>query len=948
MLARVSASYEPQAYPLDSEPPRRRSTAGWIAIIVFAFLAAVGILGAIAVLSVYASLSANLDDPSTLTDYDLPEETVLLDRTGEIELARFGDFKRDIATFEEIPPILLDATTAIEDKTFWENAGFDPMAIIAAGIDSLRGEGRGASTITQQLVRARLLDEDLVQDGERTYERKLKEIIQSIRVTQFFGAQREDGKKAIITAYLNQNYYGNQTYGVKAAARSYFGKELAELTPGEAAILAALPKSPSNYDLVRNAIEQCDETPPEGDPCPAAASHLVVPADTIILKRRDQILKLMADDDRTPMSDGEFTDAELTAEVGTEKEIAPQAAPRWRAPHFVWAVRDELTLKLCQGEATCDLLDAGGLRVTTTVDLDLQKIAERWVKVSTIVPHRGNPEAAAKALGFDTYEPWMKNLEDKNIRNGALVAVDYQTGELIAYVGSAEYYASQSRPEFQPQYDVVGQGYRQPGSAFKPFNYVVGIDDGTLTAGDMFMDVGTDFGGGYTPNDADNLERGPVRVRTALQFSLNIPSVKAMAVNTPDHVFARAKDFGMTFQSETTDAGLALALGVAETRPLDLVSAYGTLANGGKRIPPTTILAVRDRSGQDVVDPYTPPAGTQVVKPQSAWIVTDILNGNTNRRINPFWSKFAITGPGGDRRPATLKTGTNNDAKDLNAYGYIPPPTEAGRKDGAYALAVGAWNGNSDNTPVGQVFSIDVVTYVWQGFLQEASAKWEITRFERPEGLTQVAIDPFTGLLPAEGTEGVEEWFIGDSGPKARVGTEICGEKLLTEVTHERKFANWLEADRDWIARARRGAGTRGGPENTRVAYFYNNQFNPYGRSWGAVLGGDGCGSPSPSPTCFITPTPDPSGVVPSFAIPTPSGSEVVALPCPTASPTESPSLEPTPEPTAEPTPEPPPPTPEPPPPTPEPPPPTPEPTPEPVAPAASSAGEAAPQPPAP
>ena len=202
--------------------------------------------------------------------------------------------------------------------------------------------------------------------------------------------------------------------------------------------------------------------------------------------------------------------------------------------------------------------------MTTTVDLELQKIAEKWVKGATIVPHRGatDAEAAAKALGFDRYEPWMRNLEDKNVRNGALVALDYETGELVAYVGSAEYYATQSRPEFQPQYDVVGQGFRQPGSAFKPFNYVVGIDDGTMTAGDMFMDVGTDFGGGYTPNDADHLERGPVRLRNALQFSLNIPSVKAMALNTPEHVFARAKDFGMTFQSETTDAGLALALGV--------------------------------------------------------------------------------------------------------------------------------------------------------------------------------------------------------------------------------------------------------------------------------------------------------------------------------------------------------------------------------------------------
>jgi membrane peptidoglycan carboxypeptidase len=878
---------------------------------VFAFLAAIGILGAIVALSVYGSLSKGLEPPAALTQYNLPEETVLLDRTGKVELARFGDFKRDVATFEEIPPILLDATTAIEDKTFWENAGFDPLAIIGAGIDSLRGRGRGASTITQQLVRARLLDEHLVQDSGRTAERKLKEIIQSIRVTQFFGAQREEGKKAIITAYLNQNYYGNQSYGVKAAARSYFGKELKDLTPGEAAILAALPKSPSNYDLVRNANEQCDVTPPEGDECPAAKSHLIVPADTVVLQRRDQILKLLADDDRTPMSGSQYSDAELLADVGKDQALAPQTEPRWKAPHFVWKVRDELTVKLCgEDNTTCDLLEQGGLRVTTTVDLGLQKIAEKWVKAATIVPRRGNPAAAAKALGLK-YEPWMKNLENKNVGNGALVAVDYETGELIAYVGSAEYYASQSRPDFQPQYDVVGKGFRQPGSAFKPFNYVVGLDDGTLTAGDMFMDVGTDFGGGFTPNDADNLERGPVRLRNALQFSLNIPSVKAMAVNTPDHVFARAKDFGMTFQSDTTDAGLALALGVAETRPIDLVSAYGTLANGGKRIPPVTILSVKDRAGKNVVDAYTPPDGTQVVKPQAAWIVTDILSGNTQPKVNPFWGKFFIEGPGGVRRPATLKTGTNTDAKDLNAYGYIAKPTDASRKAGAYALAVGVWNGNSDNTPVSTpgapIFSIDVSTYVWQGFLQEASAKWEVTKFERPDGLTQVAIDPFTGLLPAAGSAGVDEWFIGDSGPKSRVSGDVCGDKVLATAGHERKFDNWLAADRDWIARAQRGNGTRGGPENTRVSYFYNNSFNPFGRSWGVVVGRGavGCGSPSPSPSCFITPTPDPSGVVPSFAIPSPTGSEVAALPCPTASPTESPSIEPSLEPTPEPTPEP-------------------------------------------
>ncbi len=194
------------------------------------------------------------------------------------------------------------------------------------------------------------------------------------------------------------------------------------------------------------------------------------------------------------------------------------------------------------------------------------------------------------------------------------------------------------------------------------------------------------------------LERGPVRVRNALQFSLNIPSVKAMAINEPQHVFDRAKDFGMNFQQDKTDAGLALALGVAEVRPVDLVTAYATLANGGKNVGHTTILAIRDRSGKDVKEPYVTPEGVQVIKPQSAYIVTDILAGNTNPNVNPFWGRFAIRGENA-RRPATLKTGTNNDAKDLNAYGYIAPPTEKGRAAGAYALAVGVWNGNSDNTP---------------------------------------------------------------------------------------------------------------------------------------------------------------------------------------------------------------------------------------------------------
>ena len=903
----MAADYDSTGYPMATRNGAsgggagRRSTLGWLALIVFAFLAGIGIITALAVVVAFRSLTSGLEDPHKLTQYQLSEETILYDRTGKSELARFGQFKREVVTFDQIPPILIDATTAVEDKTFWENAGFDPVAILSAGLDSLRGSSRGASTITQQLVRARLLPSDLVQDPKRNFERKLKEIVQSIRVTQAFPG--EEGKREIITAYLNQNYYGNQSYGVKAAARSYFGIDIStgKIDPSQAAILAALPKSPSNYDLVRNAVDRCTVAPDAAGDCPPGKSEPFVPPDTAIVQRRDAILDLLASG-RTPMSGTQYTPSDFEAAKQEDVVLAKQTTPQWQAPHFVWAARDELTTQLCgPGVATCDRLEAGGLRVTTTIDLRLQKIAEKWVKAAALAPHEKDPAAYASKLGFKTYPAWLRNLETKNVRNGALVALDYQTGELVAYVGSADYYAAKSSKRFQPQYDVVGQGFRQPGSAFKPFNYAIGIEDRQITAGTMFMDSATDFGGGYSPSDADNLERGPVRVRNALQFSLNIPSVKAMAVNSPGRAFQRAQDFGMKFQSGSEGAGLALALGVAEVHPVDFVTAYGTLANGGKRVGHTTILSIKDTSGSNVVSPYTPPAGEKVVSEQTSFIVTDILQGNTNPAINPYWGQFRVRAADGTRRPATLKTGTNNDAKDLNAYGYIAPPTKAGRTDGAYALAVGVWDGNSDNTPVSTparpVFSIDIATFVWQGFLEEASRKWPVTKFAQPAaGLTQVAIDPWTGLRSTS-SKAIDEWFLSGTEPKDRLAPNTCADKVIEQVGIEPPFPGWLDADRDWIRRAQRGAGTAGGPDRTRVAYFYNGAYAPYGRTWGAIVGGTGCG-PSAAPSCIPLPTPDASGIVPSLAIPSPSGSEIAAVPCPPASQSAGPSLEPSVQPT--------------------------------------------------
>jgi peptidoglycan glycosyltransferase len=841
---------------------------------------------------------------------------VIYDRN-QVELARFGGEKREVVSFADIPPIVVDAQVAVEDKTFWDNAGFDPLAILSAGIDSLRGNSRGASTITQQLVRQRLLDPALVSDPTRTFERKLKEIVQSIRLTEAYPGV--DGKQQIIAAYLNQNYYGNQTYGVKAAAETYFGHPLSETTPAEAATLAGLVKSPSNYDLVRNAQSNCDKPDPNDDNHCLGKTTYVVPPEAPIYVRRNQILDLLASG-RTILSKDQYSPDALRAAEDQPLSVAPQSIPQWKAPHFVWAVMKELADRICgPGVPTCDRLAAGGLTVTTTLDYKIQQIAEKWVKAAALVPNHANPAAYAKKVGVP-YAQWMTNLRGKDINNGALVALDYQTGELIAYVGSADYYATKSTKQFQAKFDVVGSGLRQPGSAFKPFNYLTGIDDRKITAGSMLMDTATDFGGNYTPSDADNLERGPVRVRTALQFSLNIPSVKTAQINTPDRLFARAQDFGMVFASDKTNAGLSIALGVQEVRPVDLVTAYGTLANGGKKIAHTTILTVRDQAGAEIpeVPAYQPPAGEPVASPQAAFIVTDILAGNTNPKINPFWGKFALTGPKNVRRPATLKTGTNNDAKDLNAYGFIAPPTEAGRAKGEYALAVGAWNGNSDNSVVGQVFSIDVTTYVWQGFLQEATKKWAVNDFAKPDGVVQVKIDAFTGLKPQPGAKTVDEWYIKtgdvDTTPKDTIAVGDCGQAVLDSPgVYEHNYKNWMTADLDWLNRARFGPGRAGGVNGTRTAYFYNGVFQPYGRSWGALVAGHGCSAPSPSVTCYPVPTPDPSGVVPSFVIPSADPSaNLLFEPCktpvppPSAPPSVEPSTEaPTPTPTEAPTPKP-------------------------------------------
>ncbi len=874
-----------------------RAAALAIPLLLFASFLALGGIAFVGVVSAYAYYSRDLPDPQVaFNDLGFDQPSIIYDRTGTVELARLGERKRELVTFDQIPPELIDATTAIEDKDFWSNPGFDIGGFLSATLDTIQGKPRGGSTITQQLVRARLLPPEAFEGT--VYDRKFREIIQSIRLTQAFSG--EEGKQEIIRAYLNQNFYGNQSYGVQAAAKSYFGKSIDQLSLAQMAILAAIPQSPTQFDLVKNATQECTIPIAADAECPAASIRLVVPADSDIVVRRNRVLDLM--ETRSVLSKGDHTLAEYEAAKKEEVVLSPQGSTPWKAAHFVWQVRAQLGAILCGAENadTCEAVDTGGYKIITTLDWKMQSVVEKWLYTAARVPNLGNAEERLVQLGIPESEwGWLKELHGRDIHNAAGAILDYRTGQVLAYAGSAAYYAG-GDDAFQPQYDVLSDGFRQPGSSIKPLNYITGIDDGTMTAATMFMDVTTDFGGRepYTPTQADGLERGPVRLRSALQFSLNVPSIKAGLINGLDHFFQRMKDFGLRFQPGTVPV-TSMSIGTLDVHPIDMISAYGAIANGGVLMPRQFILSITDSSDKQVypAEDTAAPIGTRVASAQASYIITDILAGNTIKSVNPYWAKWQIL-EGKERRPAAYKTGTTQDNKDVLADGFLAPPDDPN----APALVAGVWMGNSDATPNSGSLSLDSSAPLWSRILTEVSQGTPITDFKRPDGIVEATVDAFSGLLPGPYTVAtVKELFIDGTVPKRTDDLHVeldideatgllwqdgCdGPKITAPFLDfsrvEPGFPAWQPFTQEWAARAAQGPGVRGGPENTRTSYFYANSFAPFGKTWGGAFAPTEVCAPTNPPIC------DPGTSFDPFATPDPSG-----LPLPT------PCIEPTPEPT--------------------------------------------------
>ncbi len=875
----------------------------------FFVLSLVTFVGAV---QMYSAYGKDLQDPKALLqNIDFSQQTVLYDRTGRVQLAAFGSEHRRVLKFAEIPNIVLDSTTSTEDKTFWYNTGFDPAAVLSAFRDAAFGRSRGASTITQQLVRQRLLP-----PTTSTVDRKIKEIIQAVRLTQEYPG--EPGKQSIITAYLNLNFYGNQSYGIAAAAEGYFGvTDLSKLTPAQAAILAAILQAPSYYDLVANADEMADGT-------------LVVAPDAPIVLRRNSVLEDMRRNNRDGLLKGKYDDAALLAAESDPVVLHPAAHSANIAPHFDLVVRQQLADLICgQGTdlADCEAVDTGGYKVVTTLDAKMQASAERWLKAYVLGPNQPTLDADIAYLAdlgitakSDPYNysriigpssTSKTGLRSGNIHNGALIAVDYRTGQVLTYAGSAGFYEKTVKDPakvgfsyFDPQYDVLSSGIgRQPGSAFKPINYLIGIQDGSLTASSMLMDVATDFGGGYIPHDADGYERGPVRVREALQYSLNIPAVKAASISGVQREIQRARDFGLTFPANT-NPGVSIGVGTVEVHPADLVSAYGAIADGGTLAQRSVILQVTNAKGL-IVWPTSSeaPKVSHPSTPQASYVMTNILAGNTDPAQNNWWSQYKIMA-GNTRRPATLKTGTSDQTEDLMAVGYVAPPSDSGSP----AIVAGVWAGNSDRAPGKSVMSLELAAPIWHAFMQDATAGTPVTDFKQPDGVTWAAVDAYSGMLPGPyTTKTVKEVFVNGTVPNQVDTTKISfdidtvsntlwtydcpGTKdtkgFLDFSKVDSNNPNFQKYDQIWASRAQTGVGKRGGPGNGTTMYFYQVGFwLPFGATWGADFPpttsctqntGTPPPSPSPSPTPDVTPTPVPT------ATPTPT-----PTPKPTATPSSS------------------------------------------------------------
>ena len=584
-----------------------------------------------------------LPNPRLLSQRVIPVTTQIFDRRGVLLYEFHGDEDRKPLPLAEIPDLIKKATIAIEDKTFYSHPGFSITGIARAARETfVNHHTQGGSTITQQLVKNALLSPEI------SWQRKIRELVLA------FWAERIYTKDQILEMYLNQVPYGGTAWGIEAAAKMYFGKSVKELNLAESAYISGLPAAPTLYS-------------PYG-----ARPELAV-------ERQSEVLHRM-------LEEGFITEKEMEAALAIPLGIKPQIV-NIKAPHFVMYIRQLLTQKY-----GARLVDQGGLRITTTLDADLQE------KVEAIVAHN------------------IAQLTRLKVGNGAALVTDPKTGDILTMVGSKNYF-----DEAQDGNVNVVLSVRQPGSSIKPLTYALALTNG-FTATTLLEDLPIAFAipgqQPYTPVNYDSRFHGIVTLRAALANSYNITAVRTLNRLGVKNLIQFGKKMGITTWEDESRFGLSLTLGGGEVTLLDMNTMYGVFANGGTKIPLDPLLKVTDYTGKVYYEKGAPD-GESVISPAVSYIITSILSDNA-ARTPAFGPNSALVVP---NKTVAVKTGTTNDKRDNLTFGFTPN------------FVVGVWVGNNNNTPMDPYLTSGITgaAPIWNQIMQELLRNRPDQSFQKPD-----------------------------------------------------------------------------------------------------------------------------------------------------------------------------------------------------------------------
>lgn len=632
--------------------------------------------------------------PNKLLESQVPVSTKLYDRNGKLIYEIYADKRSSPVNIDELPDYVVNATIAIEDKDFYKHMGFSITGITRAAYNTVfKQKLQGGSTLTQQLVKNALLT------PERTIKRKIRELAITVVVEIMYT------KKQILDLYFNQIPYGSTAYGIGAAAELYFDKDAKDLTLAEAAILAGITAAPTKYS-------------------PFGAHPEMAKV------RQDIVLKRMLEDKIITTEE---------ADKAKNEEIKYAEPEKFKAPHFSLWVKELLAEKY--GDA---VVEQGGLRVTTTLDLDLQEYAQN---------------AVATEVG---------KLKKQKVGNGAAIITHPRTGEILAMVGSKDYFAKDE----DGKVNIIFAN-RQPGSSIKPLNYALGLKDKKITLSTPLADVPTCFKvfgqREYCPVNYDGSFHGAVQPRFALGNSYNIPAVRVLALNGLENFVDFAKSMGLTTLTDPKNYGLSLTLGGGEVKPVDMAVAFGVFANEGVRVELNPILKVTDWKGKLYEENKVGEIeGTRVIDPEVSFLISHTLYDNNARSAAFGESSYLVVK---NHPEVSVKTGTTNDRRDNWTIGYTPQ------------IVTVVWVGNNDNTEMsGAVSGVSGASPIWNKLIKYALDKSEKGDYNKdddghswprqPEGVVGKNVCSTTGNLPTDennpGCGTRFEYFLKD-----RVGANI-------------------------------------------------------------------------------------------------------------------------------------------------------------------------------